>query len=77
LIDDSSNNSGIFRADVPSGASTGIHEALELRDGDKDAYVGKGKHPLAFAFANYSKAACSLHMDVIGSITQSEEKKPG
>ncbi|KAG0281595.1 hypothetical protein BGZ97_009246, partial [Linnemannia gamsii] len=33
---------GIFRADVPSGASTGIHEALELRDGDKDAYVGKG-----------------------------------
>ncbi|KAG0284157.1 phosphopyruvate hydratase [Linnemannia gamsii] len=33
---------GIFRADVPSGASTGIHEALELRDGDKNAYVGKG-----------------------------------
>ncbi|KAF9550650.1 phosphopyruvate hydratase [Mortierella hygrophila] len=33
---------GIFRADVPSGASTGIHEALELRDGDKTAYVGKG-----------------------------------
>ncbi|KAF9126280.1 hypothetical protein BGW39_006729, partial [Mortierella sp. 14UC] len=32
---------GIFRADVPSGASTGIHEALELRDGDKNAYVGK------------------------------------
>jgi len=33
---------GVFRADVPSGASTGIHEALELRDGDKNAYVGKG-----------------------------------
>jgi len=33
---------GVFRADVPSGASTGIHEALELRDGDKTAYVGKG-----------------------------------
>ncbi|KAF9948131.1 phosphopyruvate hydratase, partial [Mortierella alpina] len=33
---------GVFRADVPSGASTGIHEALELRDGDKSAYVGKG-----------------------------------
>ncbi|KAI1300694.1 phosphopyruvate hydratase [Mortierella claussenii] len=33
---------GLFRADVPSGASTGIHEALELRDGDKDAYLGKG-----------------------------------
>ncbi|KAG0035179.1 phosphopyruvate hydratase [Podila clonocystis] len=33
---------GVFRADVPSGASTGIHEALELRDNDKSAYVGKG-----------------------------------
>ncbi|TPX51182.1 phosphopyruvate hydratase [Synchytrium endobioticum] len=33
---------GVFRAAVPSGASTGIHEALELRDGDKGAYVGKG-----------------------------------
>jgi enolase len=30
------------RAAVPSGASTGIHEALELRDGDKDRYFGKG-----------------------------------
>ena len=30
------------RAIVPSGASTGIHEALELRDGDKDRYGGKG-----------------------------------
>jgi len=29
-------------AKVPSGASTGIHEALELRDGDKDIYMGKG-----------------------------------
>ncbi|MGD1996173.1 MAG: phosphopyruvate hydratase [Anaerolineae bacterium] len=30
------------RAAVPSGASTGIHEALELRDGDPDRYGGKG-----------------------------------
>jgi enolase len=30
------------RAAVPSGASTGIHEALELRDGDKNRYGGKG-----------------------------------
>src|SRR5262245_32003681 len=29
-------------AAVPSGASTGAHEALELRDGDKASYVGKG-----------------------------------
>ncbi|MEW6096706.1 MAG: phosphopyruvate hydratase [bacterium] len=32
----------IGRAAVPSGASTGTHEALELRDGDKDRYLGKG-----------------------------------
>jgi enolase len=30
------------RAIVPSGASTGVHEALELRDGDMDRYFGKG-----------------------------------
>lgn len=30
------------RAAVPSGASTGVHEALELRDGDKGRYLGKG-----------------------------------
>ncbi len=30
------------RAAVPSGASTGVHEAVELRDGDKDTYLGKG-----------------------------------
>lgn len=35
--------SGAFgRAAVPSGASTGINEALELRDGDKSRYLGKG-----------------------------------
>ncbi|MDZ7780258.1 MAG: phosphopyruvate hydratase [Gemmatimonadota bacterium] len=30
------------RAAVPSGASTGAHEAVELRDGDRDRYMGKG-----------------------------------
>src|SRR5688500_17138033 len=30
------------RAAVPSGASTGAHEAVELRDGDKKRYAGKG-----------------------------------
>ena len=35
--------SGVMgRASVPSGASTGIHEAIELRDGDKSRYNGKG-----------------------------------
>src|SRR6476620_3373057 len=34
---------GFFgRAAVPSGASTGIHEAVELRDNDKKKYAGKG-----------------------------------
>lgn len=33
---------GFGRAAVPSGASTGIHEAVELRDGDQDQYLGKG-----------------------------------
>src|ERR1043165_10076666 len=32
----------IGRAAVPSGASTGAHEAVELRDGDKKRYLGKG-----------------------------------
>ena len=40
------------RAAVPSGASTGIHEALEMRDGDKDRYLGKG---VANAVANVNE----------------------
>merc|ERR1719420_91162 len=35
-------NMGLFRASVPSGASTGIYEANELRDGDKSRLLGKG-----------------------------------
>merc|ERR1719201_771760 len=34
--------SALFRAAVPSGASTGVYEALELRDGDKSRLLGKG-----------------------------------
>ncbi len=36
------DDGGFGRAAVPSGASTGIHEAVELRDGDADFYLGKG-----------------------------------
>ena len=36
------SDGAMFRAAVPSGASTGIHEAVELRDGDKARYNGKG-----------------------------------
>ncbi|KAJ1866855.1 phosphopyruvate hydratase [Coemansia sp. RSA 989] len=38
---DLTTDKGLFRAAVPSGASTGVHEALELRDGG-DTYSGKG-----------------------------------
>lgn len=35
-------NKGIYRASVPSGTSTGMYEAIEVRDGDKGKYLGKG-----------------------------------
>ena len=35
-------STGFGRAAVPSGASTGVHEAVELRDGDKSRFLGKG-----------------------------------
>lgn len=41
-VDVITENGCIGRAAVPSGASTGIHEAVELRDGDKSRYLGKG-----------------------------------
>jgi len=41
-VDVSLSDGGFGRAAVPSGASTGAHEAVELRDGDKSRYLGKG-----------------------------------
>ncbi|MBN8687225.1 MAG: phosphopyruvate hydratase [Chitinophagales bacterium] len=41
-VDVITDEGAIGRAAVPSGASTGIHEAVELRDGDKKKYVGRG-----------------------------------
>lgn len=41
-VDVLTENGIIGRAAVPSGASTGVHEAVELRDNDKVAYLGKG-----------------------------------
>lgn len=40
------------RAAVPSGASTGIHEAVELRDGDKNRYMGKGVKQAVYNVVN-------------------------
>lgn len=41
-VDVITENGVLGRAAVPSGASTGAHEAVELRDGDKSQYLGKG-----------------------------------
>lgn len=41
-VDVITENGIVGRAAVPSGASTGVHEAVELRDGDKGLYLGKG-----------------------------------
>jgi enolase 1/2/3 len=41
-VDVITDSGTLGRAAVPSGASTGIHEAVELRDGDKGVYLGKG-----------------------------------
>jgi enolase len=41
-VDVVTENGILGRAAVPSGASTGVHEAVELRDGDKNVFLGKG-----------------------------------
>jgi len=49
------------RAAVPSGASTGVHEAVELRDGDKDRYGGKGvRGAVLNVNAEIADALCGL-----------------
>ena len=50
------------RAAVPSGASTGVHEALELRDGDKSRFGGKGVLQ-AIEHVNYEIADMLLGWD--------------
>lgn len=52
------------RAIVPSGASTGTHEAVELRDGDKSRYLGKGVHKAIEAVnGEISKAVAGLNAE--------------
>lgn len=50
---------GFFRSAVPSGASTGIHEALELRDNDAHAYHGKSNLPI-ICFHNKETSVCNI-----------------
>ena len=57
----------VGRAAVPSGASTGIHEACELRDGDKDRYLGKGVEK-AVENVNTEIAECLIGMNVLDQV---------
>jgi len=52
------------RAGVPSGASTGVYEALELRDGDKSRYLGKGVLK-AVGHVNTEIAGCVTGLDAL------------
>ena len=54
----------VGRASVPSGASTGVHEACELRDGDKGRYLGKGVLK-AVNNVNSEIADCLVGMNVL------------
>jgi len=56
------------RAAVPSGASTGEHEAIELRDGDKKRYLGKGVSK-AVANANTKIKDALLGVDALDQLT--------
>ena len=57
----------VGRAAVPSGASTGIYEACELRDGDKDRYLGKGVLQ-AVEHVNTEIAECLIGMNVLDQV---------
>ena len=55
------------RAAVPSGASTGVHEACELRDGDKGRYLGKGVLK-AVENVNTEIAECLIGMNALDQV---------
>lgn len=55
---------GVFTAAVPSGASTGQHEAIELRDGDKKRFGGKGTR--SFALGDSSASNGRIHIFIAG-----------
>lgn len=61
---------GLFRAAVPSGASTGVHEALELRDNDKSSYHGKSVFK---AVCNINDAIAPALLKAGLEVTQQQE----
>lgn len=66
-VDVTTSNGFIGRAAVPSGASTGVHEAVELRDGDKSIFLGKS---VMKAVENVNtQIASALHgMDIFNQV---------
>ena len=60
-VDVTTQNGTVGRAAVPSGASTGVHEAVELRDGDEKTYMGKG---VLKAVQNVNT---SIHKELVGA----------
>src|SRR6267142_886105 len=64
-VDVLTENGALGRAAVPSGASTGVHEAVELRDNDKSVYMGKG---VLQAVANVN--------DIIAKAAAEESRQP-
>ncbi|XP_039223500.1 alpha-enolase isoform X2 [Crotalus tigris] len=59
-------NKGLFRAAVPSGASTGIYEALELRDNDKTRFLGKGvSRAVKYVNMFLAPALCTQNISVV------------
>ncbi|NNC36033.1 MAG: phosphopyruvate hydratase [Hyphomonadaceae bacterium] len=62
------SDGGFGRAAVPSGASTGAHEAVELRDGDKKRYGGKGVQK-AILNVNTEIADALYGLDAIDQVT--------
>ncbi len=62
-VDVYTTNGAFGRAAVPSGASTGIHEAVELRDGDNSMFLGKGVLK-AVQFVNTIIADALIGMDI-------------
>ena len=67
-VDVELSGGAVGRAAVPSGASTGEHEAIELRDGDKKRYLGKGVQK-AVANANTKIKDALLGMDALDQLS--------
>lgn len=65
---DVTTDKGLFRSAVPSGASTGIYEALELRDNDKANYHGKG---VSKAVNNINTLIAPI---LVGSVSKNDNK---